>query len=75
MAAFRKWMNSLPLIVKILLALPAIDGIAYGVYRICRGDLPNLILGILWIPIGATIGWILDIIYLLWKGKVFELKK
>lgn len=75
MAEFRKWMDSLPLIVKILLAPPGIDGIAYGIYRICRGDVPNVILGIVWIVAGATICWVLDIIFLLWKGKVLELNK
>ena len=75
MAEFRKWMDSLPLIVKILLALPGLDGIVYGIYRICRGDLANAILGIIWIPIGAAIGWILDIFMILTQGKVFELKK
>ena len=73
MAEFRKWMDSLPLIVKILFALPVIDGILYGIYRICSDDAPNMILGIVWIFIGAPIGWIADIIFLLWKGKVFEL--
>lgn len=73
MAEFRKWMDSLPLIVKILLALPGIDGIVYGIYRICRGDMPNVILGIIWIFAGTVLTWILDIIFLLWKGRVFEL--
>lgn len=75
MAEFRKWMDSLPLVLKIIFALPGIDGILYGIYRICRGDLPNVILGIIWIVAGATICWVLDIIFLLWKGKVLELNK
>jgi hypothetical protein len=75
MAEFRKWMDSLPLVLKIIFALPGIDGILYGLYRICRGDLPNVILGIVWIVAGATICWVLDIVFLLWKGKVFELNK
>ena len=28
MAAYRKWLDSLPLIVKIILALPGLDGIS-----------------------------------------------
>ena len=75
MAEFRKWMDSLPLIVKIIFALPGIDGILYGIYRICRGDSPNLILGVIWIFVGAAIGWIADIAFLLTKGKVFELEE
>ena len=63
MDAYRKWIDSLPLLVKIL----------FGIYRICKGNLPNIVLGIIWIFVGAAIFWILDIIFLLWKGKVLEL--
>ena len=74
MEEFRKWIDNLPLIVKIILALPVLDGIVYGIYRICSDDAPNMILGIIWIVAGATICWVLDIIFLVMKGKVFELK-
>lgn len=74
MNEYRKWLNSLPLLVKILLALPILDGIFYGIYRICDGKAANIILGIVWIFIGATIGWILDIVFLLLEKPVFELK-
>ncbi len=73
MAELRKWMDSLPLLVKIILALPGIDGIAWGIYRICKGNLPNIILGIVWIFAGATITWLLDIIFLALGKPVFEL--
>ena len=73
MAEYRKWLNSLPLIVKIILALPFIDGIFYGAYRICNGKTPNVILGIVWIFIGAVVGWILDIVFLLLEKPIFEL--
>ena len=59
--------DSLPLIVKILFALPVLDGILWGVYRICKG---HVIAGIIWIFIGATIGWIVDIITLALNKKV-----
>ena len=75
MAEFRKALEVLPRWLKIILALPGIDGIVWGIYRICRGDTPNLILGIVWIFIGAAIGWIVDIICLLTKGAVFELQE
>ena len=65
MNEYRKWLNSLPLLVKILLALPILDGIFYGIYRICDGKAANIILGI---------GWILDIVFLLLEKPVFELK-
>ena len=73
MDAYRKWIDSLPLLVKIIFALPILDGILFGIYRICKGTLPNIVLGIIWICVGATIFWIVDRIFLLWKGKVLEL--
>ena len=72
MAAYRKWMDSLPLIVKIILALPALDGIFYGIYRICKGNVANIILGLVWIFAGATITWILDIVFLVLGKNVLE---
>ena len=73
MDAYRKWIDSLPLLVKIIFALPILDGILFGIYRICKGNLPNIVLGIIWIFVGAAIFWILDIVFLLLKGKVLEL--
>ena len=73
MAEFRKALEGLPLWLKIILALPGIDGIVWGLYRICKGTLPNVILGIVWIIAGTCVTWILDIIFLAWKGAVFEL--
>ncbi|MBQ8320436.1 MAG: hypothetical protein IJX81_06110 [Clostridia bacterium] len=73
MAEFRKWMDALPLWLKIVFALPFIDGIIYGIYRICKGTMPNIILGIVWIVAGTCVTWILDIVFLLWKGAVLEI--
>ena len=73
MAEVRKFFNGLPLWLKIVFALPIIDGLAYGLYRICKGTVPNIILGIIWIVAGPCVTWILDIVFLLWKGAVFEL--
>ncbi|MBQ8283769.1 MAG: hypothetical protein IJX75_01615 [Clostridia bacterium] len=73
MAAYRKFINDLPLILKIILALPAIDGIIWGIYRICKGNVANVILGIVWIFAGAAITWILDIVFLALGKPVFEL--
>ncbi|MBQ8374508.1 MAG: hypothetical protein IJX98_02905 [Clostridia bacterium] len=74
MAEFRKWMDELPLWLKIVFALPGIDGIMYGIYRIAKGDTPNLVLGIIWLVAGTMITWVLDIAFLLWKGKVLEIE-
>ena len=70
MKEFRKF---IPLIVRIILALPLLDGIVYGIYRICKGTLPNMILGIVWIFAGATITWVLDLVFLLLGKKIFEI--
>ena len=73
MEAYRKWLDSLPLIAKIILALPFLDGIFYGIYRICSGKTPNIILGIVWLLVGTTVTWILDIVFLVLGKPVFEL--
>ena len=72
MQEYRKWLNSLPLIVKIILALPVLDGIFFGIYRICSGKVPNIVLGVIWIFVGATFGWIIDIIFLVMEKPVLE---
>lgn len=74
MAEYRKFLDELPLIIKIILALPFLDGIIYGIYRICKGTTTGIILGIIWIFAGATILWILDIVFLALGKPVFELE-
>lgn len=72
MEQYRKFIDSLPLIVKIILALPFLDGIVYGIYRICKGTLIGIILGIIWIFAGSTVTWLLDIIFLALGKNVLE---
>jgi hypothetical protein len=67
MKSIVKFFDDLPLIVKIICALPILDGICYGLYRIAKGQ---LIVGIIWIFLGAAIGWIIDIVSLIMNGKV-----
>ena len=58
--------DELPWIVKIILSIPAFDGLCWGIYRICKG---HLIAGIIWIFLGFTlIGSAFDI-YTLIKDK------
>ncbi len=57
-----KFFDDLPYIVKIILALPFIDGIAWGIYRIAKG---KIVLGIIWILVGWAIFWIIDLASLL----------
>ncbi len=71
-----KSMDNLPWLAKIILALPGLDGIVWGIYRIVKGldrsDTLMLIVGILWIILGAAIFWIIDIIsIILYKKVVF----
>lgn len=69
-----KAFDGLPWIVKIILALPFIDGIAYGIYRIAKGidkkDNVILIAGIIWIFVGWAILWIIDLITVILYKKV-----
>ncbi len=73
MKDFIKAMDDLPLILKIILALPALD-IVWGIYRIVKGvaykNVVTLIFGILWIIPGSVICWILDIVTLLLTNKL-----
>ena len=71
-----KSFDQLPWIVKLILALPFIDGIAWGIYRVLKGldenDMLKLIVGILWIVLGMAILWIIDLLsVILYKKVVF----
>ncbi len=67
MKEYVKFIDGLPLILKVILALPALDGIFYGIYRIAKG---RVIAGIIWIVLGFFVLWIIDIYHLLTTGKV-----
>jgi len=66
--------DGLPIWLKFILALPGIDGIAYGIYRIAKGidkkDNVMLVVGILWLFLGIALLWIIDIISVLLYGRV-----
>jgi hypothetical protein len=63
-----KAFDELPLIAKIIFALPFLN-IVWAVYRIIKGACTNnitmLVVGIVWIVLGASICWILDLVFLL----------
>ena len=60
--------DNLPYFVKIILAIPALDGLCWGMYRICKG---HIISGIVWIFFGfAIIGSIIDLFTLITGKKV-----
>ena len=74
MKEFVKAMDGLPWIVKIILALPGIDGFAWGIYRLLKGISSNnmtlIIAGIVWILVGWAILWILDLFTLITQKNV-----
>lgn len=65
-------LNGLPLILKIILCLPALD-IVWGVARICKGvadkNLLYTILGILTVVPCAAFIWVIDLILVIVRGK------
>lgn len=69
-----KFIDGLPWIIRVILALPGIDGIAYGIYRIAKGiykkDNTMLFVGILWLVFGVVLFWIIDLFQVLFTGKV-----
>lgn len=68
-----KSMDSLPKVVKVLLAIPFLD-IIWVVYRLCRSIVKKntlgIILGILLIIFGIPFLWLVDIITLVAMDKV-----
>ena len=58
-------MDNLPWIVKILLCLPVLD-LIWAIYRIVMGastnSVLNIVVGFLWIVIGTTVLWIIDLV-------------
>ena len=69
-------MEKLPLLVKVILALPMLD-IIWVVYRIVRSaDKKNtlgIVLGIVMVIIGIPFLWLIDIITILITGNVWWL--
>lgn len=67
MKAYVKFIDGLPWIVKLILALPGLDGIFYGIYRIAKG---KVILGLIWIFLGFAVLWIIDLFSVITEKKV-----
>ena len=69
-----KAFDDLPWILKLIFALPGLDGILWGIYRIAKGLSTNnmslVIIGILWIFLGFAILWIIDIVSILLNKKL-----
>lgn len=60
-----KTFDNLPWAVKLILCLPVLN-LAYAIYRICKGADTNntlmLVAGIVWIFLGTTVLWLVDLI-------------
>lgn len=73
MKEFIKAMDNLPWIVKVILCVPALD-IIWAIYRIVKGVVKNnlilTIVGIVWIVPGVTFGWLIDIVSMIFMGKL-----
>ena len=68
MKEITKFFDGLPYIVKIILAIPALDGLCWGIYRLSKG---HIISGLVWIFLGFTIaGSIIDLYTLITEKKV-----
>lgn len=76
MDSYIKWMDSLPLVLKIVFALPCLD-ILWAIYRIIKGvnakDTVAIVIDILLLVFGSwSVMWLVDIITLLLNGKVLD---
>lgn len=75
MNSFIKWMDSCPLILKIILALPGID-LVWGIYRlikaVARKNTIALVIDIVLFFVGVPFVWLIDIVTLLLKGCVID---
>ncbi len=73
MKALIKAMDALPKLLKIILALPALD-IVWNIYRVGRsladGNIVGIVLGIVLIIVGIPFMWLVDIITILLFDKV-----
>ena len=73
MKSFVKAMDDLPLVVKIILALPMID-IVWVVYRLIKSisheNVLGIVLAVLLLVIGIPFLWLIDIITLIIKNDV-----
>jgi len=74
MQKFLDTIDNLPLYLKIILAIPALD-IVWVIYRLCRSlvkeNMIGVVISIALIIIGLPWLWAVDIVFLLLKGNVW----
>ncbi|MDD3170973.1 MAG: hypothetical protein PHO86_01505 [Bacilli bacterium] len=67
MVKYINFFDRLPFVLKLFFALPILDGIFYGIYRLGKGQ---IIPGIIWIIFGTCILWVIDVFTICRVGKV-----
>lgn len=76
MRAFIDSVDALPILIKVILAIPALD-IIWGIYRIVsaldRNDITALIVAIVLLFIPFM--WVIDIVFILMNGNVWSYKR
>lgn len=74
MKSFIKAIDSLPYIVKLILCIPALD-IVWGIYRLVKsldkGNAVGIVLAIVLLIVGVPFVWLIDLLCVLFGGKVW----
>ena len=74
MRDFCKWMEEQPKVLRIILCIFVLD-ISWAVYRIGRAvvnkNWVHMVLGIIWVFIGGSVAWILDLIWMILFDHIF----
>lgn len=78
MDGYIKWMDGHSRFLKIILCIWILD-ITWAVYRIL-GAVKNknwlhLVLAILWIVLAGTVGWVLDLVWIIIFNRIFWFKE
>ena len=78
MSGYVKWMDENPRILKLILCIWILD-ITWAVYRIGRAASKqnwfHMVLGIIWVDAAGTVGWILDLIWIILFNRIFWFEK
>lgn len=74
MKSLIKAMDNLPLLIKLILCIPAV-AIVWMIYRVCRSldknNLVGVVLAIVLIFVGIPFMWLIDLLCILVKGNVW----
>ena len=68
--------DNLPLILKLIVALPGLD-IIWNIVRVCRSlaknNTVNAVIAVILIFVGIPFVWLIDILFILFKGNIWWL--